>query len=245
LASIFQKNRLNLVAFSFALVGFIAANEVACADTLQGGVTQIEAVSPSLLPGSVYNRAKIANRITNWYRIPVWLAGTRERSEIRSSVGTVKNVRTRERGRQLDSEGHIWEASREPIFYDIDRGELVSHTILTKSEPLYLTRNKVVLRLGGTMVAAKKNGDVIIDVMQWEEIHTLTPGPNNTVEGLISETRNFDKNGKLTLLSSDAKYYTEHLVAEFQAVDKDQRFDYKKQFSEFLHQAGKDNLIPP
>ncbi len=233
------------LAISLTLAAMLCSSAAAWADTLQGGVTQVEAVAPSLLPGAVYDRAKIANRITNWYRIPVWLAGTRQRTEIRSNAGVVKNVRSRERGRQLDADGHIWEASREPIFYDIDRGELVSHTILTKSEPLLLTRRKVILRLGGTMVAAKKTGDVIVDVMQWEEIHTLTPGPNNTVDGLISETRNFDKNGKLTLLSTEPKYYTEYLVAEFQAIDKDNRFDYKKEFAEFLHKAGKDNLIPP
>ncbi len=232
-------------AFLFTLVVMLSSSASAWADTLQGGVTQIEAVAPSLRPGAVYDRSKIANRITNWYRIPVWLAGTRQRSEIRSNAGVVKNVRSRERGRQFDADGHIWEASREPIFYDIDRGDLVSHTILTKCEPLLLTRSKVILRLGGTMVAAKKAGDVIVDVMQWEEIHTLTPGPNNTVEGVISETRNFDKNGTLTVLSTDPKYYTEYLVAEFQPTDKDNRFDYKKEFAEFLHKAGKDNLIPP
>jgi len=216
----------------------------ASADTLQGGVIKIDAVDATLRPGAVYDQAKIANRISNWYRIPVWLAGTRERREIRSADGVVKNIRSRERGRQLDRAGHIWEASREPILYDIDRGDLVSHTILKKTEPLQLSRNKVILRLSGTMVAAKKRGNVIVDVMQWEEIHTLVPGANNTVDAVISETRNYDMDGKLTVLNREPKYYTEYLVAEFAPVDKDDRFNYKAEFTDYLHRAGKDELIP-
>lgn len=210
------------------------------------GVNESHSVQREFLPGAIYNEANLpTQQIIEWYRIPKWFAGTTVRTKMKSSFGlSVKNVRTRERGRQFDANGRIWEARREPIVYDIDRGKLVDHTVLRMEQPIQVNSDRVSMRYIALMICTRKSDGRIISTCVVDQLHTFTPGKEGSVNAVISDGKRYDANGVLLTVNEPNSYYVEHRIADFEPIDRDARFDYRESFVNYLRSVGKDNLIP-
>ncbi|MBA4026797.1 MAG: hypothetical protein C0473_01005 [Cyanobacteria bacterium DS3.002] len=228
------------------LLGWSTATPSASAQPLQAGVNETRIVEPALRPGATfYEQLLPQQRINGWYRIPRWYAGTTIRKRLKSRIGlSVKSERTRERGRQCDINGRIWEARREPIVYDIDRGAIIEHVVLTTEQPLEVRSDRVVMRYLGKTIRARRNDNVIVETQQNDEIHTFKPGKDGSIDAQITEGKVFDMDGQLVRSQVIATFYNEQPIAEFRPMDSDERFNYKADFEAFLRQSGKADLIP-
>lgn len=83
-------------------------------------------VPKTLQAGATFDDRNLPQQTINgWYRIPAWFAGATIRTETVDPSGRVeKSVRQRERGRQVDAKGHIWEASVSPSFMTLIKTKL-------------------------------------------------------------------------------------------------------------------------
>lgn len=228
------------------LLGCSTAAPSAQAQPLQAGVNETRIVEPALRPGAIfYDRLLPQQRINGWYRIPRWYAGTTRRTRLTSRIGlSVKSDRTRERGRQCDINGRIWEARREPIVYDIDRGAIIEHVVLTSEQPIEVRSDRVVMRYLCKTIKVRKSDKAIVETEQNDEIHTFKPGKDGSIDAQITEGKVFDMDGQLVRSQVLATFYKEQPIAEFSPMDSDERFDYKADFEAFLRQSGKADLIP-
>ncbi len=227
-------------------LGCSVAMPCALAQPLQAGVNETRIVEPTLRPGAIFHDYLLPQqRINGWYRIPRWYAGTTRRTRLKSRIGlSVKSERTRERGRQCDINGRIWEARREPIVYDIDRGAIIEHVVLTAEEPLETRSDRVVMRYLGRTIKVRKNDNLILETEQNDEIHTFKPGKDGSIDAQITEGKVCDMDGQLVRTQLIATFYKEKPIAEFRPMDSDERFDYRADFEAFLRQSGKADLIP-
>jgi hypothetical protein len=229
-----------------SVLGISAAMPGALAQPLQAGVNETRIVEPALRPGAVFHNYLLPQqRINGWYRIPRWYAGTTKRTRLTSRIGlSVKSERTRERGRQCDINGRIWEARREPIVYDIDQGAIIEHVVLTTEQPLEVRSDRVVVRYLGKTIKVRKYDNVIIETQQNDEIHTFKPNKDGSIAAQISDAKVFDMDGQLVRSQVLATFYKEQPIAAFRPMDSDERFDYKADFEAFLRESGKSDLIP-
>lgn len=237
--------RKAFIALTLSL-GCSVAVPGASSQPLQAGVNETRIVEPALRPGAIYHENSLPQqRINGWYRIPRWFAGTTERTRLKTRIGlSIKSERIRERGRQCDINGRIWEARREPIIYDIDQGSVIKHVILTTEQPIEVRSDRVVMRYLGKSITVRKSDNVIFETQQNDEIHTFKPGKDGSIAAQITEGKVFDMDGQLVRTQALATFYNEKLIAEFRPMDSDERFDYRADFEAFLRESGKADLFP-
>jgi len=202
-------------------------------------------LSAELHEGARYDENNLPpQNIAGWYRIPIWFAGRSTRNEIHVSPGvTVKNVRTRTRGKQLDAQGHIWEA-QVPVHYDIDRGETVEHIVLTKEEPVNMSDEEVSMHYVGLRIMERKDNGKIIETQQNDENHIFRPQADGTVRGETKNGKVYDADGMKLFNIPGGTYYIERHTGKFQVIDQDDKCDYRSSFLKFLKTEGLSQLIP-
>ncbi|MBK9202303.1 MAG: hypothetical protein IPL73_07680 [Candidatus Obscuribacter sp.] len=240
---------IGVISLSIAISTIAIFSLPSRAETIQGGVSdQVTAVEPALQAGTVFSQNALPQQqLRGWYKIPPWFAGMTRRDRIYSTNpngGSYKSERVRERGRQRDINGEIWECRREPIYYQIDQGSTMDWTILRKEEPLWIGDNRVLMKYLGNMIKVDKASNRVVDVDQTLQTHDFRPGPNGDINALIVSTVHYDQAGRLKSRSQNDSRYTEHKIADFRVTDYDDRFDYRRDFAAYLHSIGRDDLIP-
>ena len=203
-------------------------------------------VPKTLQAGATFDDRNLPKQIINgWYRIPAWFAGATIRTETVDPSGRVeKSVRRRERGRQIDAKGHIWEAKREPIMYDIDQDKMVVHTILEEEVPVSVVKTQVVMAYYFLMVCERKKDRRILDSYRTVQIHSFTPGSSGSIFAQIEKSVYFRPDGTLRNVLINPASYIEHKTSAFVPLDSDDKFNYKDSFIEFLQRSNHPELIP-
>ncbi len=220
------------------------ADEVPANGTLPAGNQKV--VPKTLQAGATFDDRNLPQQTINgWYRIPAWFAGATIRRETVDPNGRVeKSVRRRERGRQIDAKGHIWEAKREPIMYDIDQDKMVVHTILEEEVPLSVVQTQVVMAYYFLMVCERKKDRVIQDSYRTVQIHSFAPGPDGSIFAQIEKSVYFRPDGTLRNVLINPASYVEYKTSAFSPLDSDDKFNYKDSFIEFLQRSNHPELIP-
>ena len=216
------------------------------AQTFQLGTEQTHVIPQALQAGETFNSANLPKQnINGWYRIPRWFAGLTERTKVYSDMGgSIKDVRRRERGRQLDNKGHVWEARREPIRYDIEEKNMIVHTVLTEELPLKVARDQVIMRYFALMICENIKTHKIIKSFQTQQIHVFVPNPDGSINATIAQAVYFNAAGVFQNTLATRAGYVEQKLQDFVPTDRDDSFDYKSSFINFLQSTGQSNLIP-
>ncbi|CAN5372886.1 hypothetical protein BH11CYA1_BH11CYA1_50510 [soil metagenome] len=243
-----NKCKIALIAtcFSTALNIGLGLCSAAAAQTFQLGTEQTHVIPQALQAGETFNAANLPKQnINGWYRIPHWFAGLTERTRVYSDMGgSIKDVRRRERGRQVDNKGHVWEARREPIRYDIEEKNMIVHTVLTEELPLKVARDQVVMRYFALMICENIKTHRIIKSFQTQQIHVFVPNADGSINATIDQAVYFDAAGVFQNTLATRASYVEQKLADFVPTDRDDTFDYKGSFIRFLESTGQSALIP-
>ncbi|CAN5454138.1 hypothetical protein BH11CYA1_BH11CYA1_40480 [soil metagenome] len=229
------------------LLTFSSVPQIAMADELSAIPNASAKVVPKTLQaGATFDDRNLPQQAINgWYRIPAWFAGATIRTETVAPDGRVeKSVRRRERGRQLDARGQIWEAKREPIMYDIDEEKMVVHTILEEEVPISATTTHIVMAYYFLMVCERKKDRVIQDSYRTVQIHSFAPGPDGSIFAQIEKSVYFKPDGSVRNVLINPASYIEHKTRAFAPLDSDDKFNYKDSFIEFLERSNHPELIP-
>jgi hypothetical protein len=244
-------NRARILFFNLALLSAICASQFlpasAQSQTFQLGTEKTHVIPPALQAGETFDAANLPQQnINGWYRIPHWFAGLTERTKVYSDMGgSIKDIRRRERGRQVDAKGHVWEARREPIRYDIEEKNMIVHTVLTEELPLKVARDQVVMRYFALMICENIKTHRIIKSFQTQQIHVFTPNPDGSINASIEQAIYFNAAGVFQNTLPVRASYVEQKLADFEPTDRDDKFDYKGSFVRFLQSTGQASLIPP
>jgi hypothetical protein len=244
-------SRARILFFNLALLPAICASPflsaLAQSPTFQLGTEKTHVIPPALQAGETFNAANLPQQnINGWYRIPHWFAGLTERTKVYSDMGgSIKDIRRRERGRQVDAKGHVWEARREPIRYDIEEKNMIVHTVLTEELPLKVARDQVVMRYFALMICENIKTHRIIKSFQTQQIHVFTPNPDGSINASIEQAIYFNAAGVFQNTLPVRASYVEQKLADFEPTDRDDKFDYKGSFVRFLQATGQASLIPP
>jgi hypothetical protein len=203
-------------------------------------------VPMTLQAGATFDDRNLPQQsISGWYRIPDWFAGATIRTETVAPNGRIeKSVRQRERGRQLDAKGRIWEAKREPIMYDIDQDKTVVHTILEDEVPLSASATHVAMAYYFLMVCERKKDHVIEDSYRTIQFHSFAPGPDGSIFAQIEKSIYFKPDGTVRNVLINPASYVERKIRAFAPLDSDDKFNYKESFVEFLQRSNHSELIP-
>jgi hypothetical protein len=236
-------------ARSFAILALIclAATPAAVAQqTFQLGTERTHVIPDNLQAGATFDEANLpVQKIVEWYRIPKWFAGTTIRTRVASVLGfSIKDVRQRERGRQFDARGNVWEARREPIRYDITQKAVVVHTVLIEEKPLKVARDLVAMRYHAMMILESIKKHKIVKSFQTVQVHVFTPNADGSINATIDNAAYFGPDGAFQGTSPVRASYVERKIAEFAPTDRDEKFDYKSSFISFLQATGRSDLIP-
>ncbi len=243
-------SRARILFFNLALLPAICASPflsaLAQSPTFQLGTEKTHVIPQALQAGETFNAANLPQQnINGWYRIPHWFAGLTERTKVYSDMGgSIKDIRRRERGRQVDAKGHVWEARREPIRYDIEEKNMIVHTVLTEELPLKVARDQVVMRYFALMICENIKTHRIIKSFQTQQIHVFTPNPDGSINASIEQAIYFNAAGVFQNTLPVRASYVEHKLADFEPTDRDDKFDYKGSFVRFLESTGQASLIP-
>ncbi len=214
--------------------------------TFQLGTEQTHVIPPALQAGETFNADNLPKQnINGWYRIPHWFAGLTERTKVYSDMGgSIKDIRRRERGRQIDAKGHVWEARREPIRYDIEEKNIIVHTVLTEELPLKVARDQVIMRYFALMICENIKSHRITKSFQTQQIHVFTPNPDGSINANIAQAVYFNAAGVFQNTLPMRASYVEQKIAEFEPTDRDDTFDYRDSFIRFLQSTNQAALIP-
>lgn len=226
------------------LATFSASSKATGEEAMPPGNQKV--VPKTLQAGATFDDRNLPQQTINgWYRIPAWFAGATIRTETVDPNGRVeKSVRQRERGRQVDAKGHIWEAKREPIMYDIDQDKMVVHTILEEEVPISVVKTQVVMAYYFLMVCERKKDRVILDSYRTVQMHSFTPGPDGSIYAQIEKSVYFRPDGTIRNILINPASYIEHKTRAFTPLDSDEKFNYKDSFIEFLQRSNHPELIP-
>ncbi|HEY9785058.1 MAG TPA: hypothetical protein V6D17_06625, partial [Candidatus Obscuribacterales bacterium] len=184
---------------------------------------------------------------TEWYRIPKWFAGHWQRRKVTEKVKgylmpvTRADVRIREFGFQSDATGRIWHLVRTPFPITVDQPFQVNHHVVTREEPVSVTRDQVVLRTVSTVWMVSKSTGMIANVAQVDQIDTFMPNDKGELIAR-SSVANYDQYGRL-VRESEVRW-TDRLVASYQPVDFYQGVNIKASFADFLQARGMADRIP-
>lgn len=234
--------------FSFLFLCLLLSSAPPCfaQQTFQLGTERTHVIPDNLQEGATFDEANLPQqKIIEWYRIPKWFAGTTIRTKVSSVLGfSIKDVRQRERGRQFDARGNVWEARREPIRYDITQKNVVVHTVLIEEKPLKVSRDLVAMRYHAMMILESIKKHKIVKSFQTVQVHVFTPNADGSINATIDNAQYFNADGSYQGSQAVRASYVERKIAEFTPVDRDEKFDYRGSFIDFLQASGRGDLIP-
>lgn len=207
---------------------------------------QLPSLGDGLQAGANFNPNALAKAKyeSSWFKIPIWFAGTFQSNEStveyikdyatgRSSRPnkTVASVGQEVHGFQQDSYGNIWH------FYiksGSSRSEQTGHITfnnIDSYEPVYVSDDKVVLRVLATSLIVDKRTGIIVDSYRREDIKTYQPNTLASVK--VSYTsKSFDSHGQPRDLQDGVSI--QRLIARFHPIDSEGDQDYKSMFKDYL-----------
>ncbi len=207
---------------------------------------QLPSLGDGLQAGANFNPNALAKAKyeSSWFKIPIWFAGTFQSNEStveyikdyatgRSSRPnkTVASVGQEVHGFQQDSHGNIWH------FYiksGSSRSEQTGHITfnnIDSYEPVYVSDDKVVLRVLATSLIVDKRTGIIVDSYRREDIKTYQPNTLASVK--VSYTsKSFDSHGQPRDLQDGVSI--QRLIARFHPIDSEGDQDYKSMFKDYL-----------
>lgn len=228
--------------------------------TLTGGVKHSESLPPinsKLTVGASFDQKKLEVEkpppSRNWYKVPSFLAGTWE-SDTQSNISidkngkktisnTVKNHGIAHYGVQCDSKGGVWDYVYVPIEVQNEAEKAINKDLTTQQVILKNTPNLVVLKDVFTRRRIDKSTNKIIELIQMEQISTITPAGENQIE-LVGSLKEFDQKGKTLGLTNAVITYKRTSHFHQDDLDKKTREPLQPSFHYYLKTHGMENLIP-
>lgn len=228
---------------------------------LQGGIDHAEelpALEDTLRPGNIFSDDLLikAGTATNdlWFYIPSWFAGTRHSEEClvmyRYDYKTGQTTTPMEwqlnrqdstSGYLQDKNGGIWDYHALPSIQHVESNLVNAILYVKKITPVMGNQNKLVLKYEELSVSVNKRTNKILQVLQQEQINTITsPAPGELKIEISVKCFDFDGN-PLRLEQSDM---TLKVTKPFVRKDKYNGTDLKRSFRDYLVSHNMENLVP-
>lgn len=225
---------------------------------LQGGVehsVQLPSLPATMRAGASFDEKNLpdTSKREKWYMIPDWFAGEwlRDQETVISTyyfdshqqVNEPKTIalhETAEFGEQRDRAGNIWHyrlASKGVA----ERDSTLSVAIVESQEPLEVTDKKVVMRDVFVELQVNKSTMTIMESNQAESITTYTPWNDGLIRTFVS-VKFFQEDGSPKALQKNVSF--EKRTKPFAVLNEWKGQNLRQSFIDFLHCAGKDDLVP-
>lgn len=225
---------------------------------LQGGVQHSDELRPlprNLQSGAIYDERTVPKTADDqgWYQIPDWLAGKwlRDQETILSTYFFDSKVQQNEPrtiaereiadfGFQRDKTGKVWHyrlASKGVS----DCGSYLAIAFVQSQEPLHVADDVVVVRDVFVEVQVNKETNLILHSSQAESITKYRPVRDGLIKTSMS-VKVFKEDGTPYTVQRNTAF--DKRMESFKTTDVFKEQNLRKNFSEFLHSAGKDELIP-
>jgi len=240
-----------LIVSTLLLLSRCAFLRAACAQPLQAGIEQTDAigpVSPPLQAGATFDERNLPamHTRTGWYLIPTWCAGLWHRETQTDKLGFLRTVthtsrRDRLRGYQVDRFGRIWQAHDEPNVVIVDTGNTLDYILDRSTQPVSMQADLVVTRYVGSDIVVEKGSRRIVRSGQRDEVQELSQGPGGSLKCDSKLTR-FDQNGRR--MGTVSGTWAEQLIKPFQPLDFYQGRNYYQEFCQYLQSTGQAAAIP-
>ncbi len=228
---------------------------------LQGGINHAEelpALEDTLRPGRIFSDDLLikAGTGTNdlWFYIPSWFAGTRHseeclvmyRYDYKTGQTTTPmqwqlNRQDSTSGYLQDRNGGIWDYHALPSIQHVESDQVNAILYVKKITPLMGNQDKLVIKYEELSVSVNKRTNKILQVLQQEQINTITsPTPGDLKIEISVKVFDFDGN-PLRLEQSDM---TLKMTKPFERKETYNGVDLKRSFRDYLISHHMENLVP-
>ncbi len=228
---------------------------------LQGGINHAEelpALEDTLRPGRVFSDDLLIKAGTEtsdlWFYIPAWFAGTRHseeclvmyRYDYKTGQTTTPmqwqlNRQDSTSGYLQDRNGGIWDYHALPSIHHVESDLVNAILYVKKITPVMGNQDKLVIKYEELSVSVNKRTNKILQVLQQEQINTITsPTPGELKIEISVKCFDFDGN-PLRLEQSDM---TLKMTKPFVRKDTYNGTDLKRSFRDYLISHNMENLVP-
>jgi hypothetical protein len=228
---------------------------------LQGGVEHSESLpslDESLRPGEKFKEDVLLSLGTSanndWFWIPPWYAGKRHtedalivyRYDFSTGATTTPMQRQLERqnsvsGYQQDRNGEVWDFKNVPFIQHIDSGAVLAVLYIKSMKPLVVNRSQIVLKYDEISVTYEPKSHRIVDVVQQEQINTISPMPPDGLRADIS-TKSFTWDGQPQRAEQSVVF--SKIVEPYHRIDSLGDKDMRSMFRDYLMANKLANLVP-
>lgn len=228
---------------------------------LQGSVEHAESLpslDESLKPGSKFNEdmlLKLGTSANNdWFWIPSWYAGKRHtdealivyRYDFRTGTASTPMQRQLERqdsisGYQSDRNGEIWDFKNIPFIQHVDSGLVRAVLYIKNMAPLVVSRSQIVLKYEEVSITYSPRSRKIIEVVQQEQINTISPLAAGTLRTDIS-VKSFGWDGQPQ--RAEQSVVLSNIVEPYHPINTLKERDLRPMFRDFLIAHKLENLVP-
>lgn len=228
---------------------------------LQGNVEHSESLpslDESLRPGEKYKEEVLLRLGTaannDWFWIPPWYAGKRHtedalivyRYDFNTGATTTPMQRQLERqdsisGYQQDRNGEIWDFKNIPCIQHIDSGAVLAVLYIKEMKPLVVNRSQLVLKYEEISVTYEPRSRKIVDVVQQEQINTISPIQPDGLRADIS-VKSFGWDGKPQRAEQSVVF--SKIVEPYHRIDTLDDKDMRSMFRDYLMANKLANLVP-
>jgi hypothetical protein len=229
---------------------------------LQGGVNHAEelpALEDSLRPGRVFSDDLLiaAGTATDnlWFYIPAWFAGSRHAEDClivyRYDYKTGKTTTPMQKqlnrqdstsGYLQDKNGGIWDYHAIPSIQHVESDLVNAILYVKKITPVMGNEERIVLKYEELSISVNKHSNKILQVLQQEQINTITSPVPGTLHMDIS-VKCFDFDGNPIRIEQSVM--TLKMTKPFVRKDTYNGTDLKPLFRDYLISHHLENLVPP
>lgn len=218
--------------------------------------SQLAPVGIQLRTGAQYTEGALGAEETDnkWYQIPAWFAGVwKANSETRTYLLDYQSMRTNyinqifplgleeQWGCQQDAQDNVWDFSCTPYTTVVDGGTVNYIQHVSQKEIVSVTPDKVVVMFRSLDLTVRKQDRTILQTEQVEALQTYTAKANDVCVCEAS-IKDFDEHGQAERLAR--KVSDRFRLSDFEPQDDCHGRDLFKLFQVFLHETGRDDLIP-
>jgi hypothetical protein len=228
---------------------------------LQGNVEHSESLpslDESLRPGEKYREEALLKMGTaannDWFWIPSWYAGKRHtedalivyRYDFNTGITTTPMQRQLERqnsvsGYQQDRNGEIWDFKNIPFIQHIDSGAVLAVLYIKEMTPMVVNRSQMVLKYEEISITYEPKSHKILDVVQQEQINTISPMPPDGLRADIS-VKSFGWDGKPERAEQSVVF--SKMIEPYHRIDTLDDKDLRSMFRDYLMANKLANLVP-
>ncbi|MBS1999558.1 MAG: hypothetical protein JSS86_24700 [Cyanobacteria bacterium SZAS LIN-2] len=229
--------------------------------TLKGGVEHAEelpGLDENLQVGRVYSDDLLMSPATQenneWFLIPPWYAGVRHSEEAviisRYEYATGRTTAPMQRqlnrqdsrsGYQVDRNGGIWDYKRVPSIQHVESDFCNAVLYIKEIKPISGSDSQLVIKYVEVSVSYEKRSKRILQVVQQEQINTITSPSPGTLRVDIS-VKSYGWDGKPNRQEQSVIIAT--MVEPFKKIDEYEGRDLKALFRDYLVSHNLQNLVP-